>query len=129
MPILKISGGPLIDLGVHDFDLAEWMTRNKMKIIYASEDNGIYNIKGSSGDIHLGFTIGWDNEVQNSIIIDGGKEILKRDELEKNRYPSAYRLMINSFLECFSGEKNDVPTVESGLRALEHAYKVKNLLF
>lgn len=123
---IELSGGPLLDLGVHDFDLAEWITKNRMEITNVSEDNGIYTIEGIS-NTHLRFIVGWSNErFENSIRI-GDDKFLDEEELG-NRYPPAYSQMIDSFLTYFLNGTGDVPTAEAGFRTMEHVYKAKKLL-
>jgi len=127
---LTKSGGPLLDLGSHDLDLAMWITNSSVSLIDVKMENELYNVKlilsdGSQASIITGW-IKTQGYFENSIAIND-KQVFGTEELDQQRYPSAYRQQINAFLKVLTGEQNQLASLDEALKVME-VYEKAHLL-
>lgn len=123
------SGGPLLDLSIHDFDLLNWITKRKPKIIKARENDGIFTSELDFGNALSAKVIsGWsrDGKVKNSISFNDIK--LDAESLDRERYPRAYKSEINLFVDYILGKTKDYPLISEGIAALEIALRIEKEL-
>lgn len=123
------SGGPLLDLGIHDFDLLNWIVGRKPEIVEARENSGIFTSELDFGKgLSARVVSGWsrDGEIKNSISFNDVE--LDGRSLDQERYPKAYRNEINSFVNYVLGITNDYPLISEGIAALEIALRIKKEL-
>jgi UDP-N-acetylglucosamine 3-dehydrogenase len=126
----KISGGPLLDLGVHDFDLVNVIIGEKIESISSDKKGNVVRCKlmfesGSSA----GITSGWYNGLDfiNEISFKGksfNMEITGA-ELEKWRYPYSYQREIDEFISLILGKQVGFPLIDDGINALRIIDSVK----
>lgn len=119
----KISGGPLLDLGVHDFDLVNFIIGEKIENINWDEQGKTTCCKLAFGSGSLAeITTGWyeGKKFINEIFFEG-KDFnigLSSTELEKERYPYSYQKEIDEFINLLLGKEVDFPLIEDGIKAL-----------
>jgi len=111
------SGGPILDLGIHDIDLLRWLLSDEVREVYSSSKNyhGHQNI-GKTYDVNLTFNSGIKAACQLGYFLrkkNVSQENFKTDLniVETNRrlyvdtssyprYPDAYFKEIKYFIEC-----------------------------
>ncbi|MFA5856775.1 MAG: Gfo/Idh/MocA family oxidoreductase [Candidatus Pacearchaeota archaeon] len=123
----KLSGGPLLDLGIHDFDLLNWFVKRKPQITGVKKTGLEYT---SELDFGFGLTAtvisGWslNSKSRNSIYLKNN--LLDSKTLDQNRYPLAYKEEITGFLDFLEGKYgSSFPDISEGINALEIALECK----
>lgn len=127
------SGGPLLDLGIHDIDLARWLTESDVDTIEATQKGNIY-----AATLHLlnGVTVrirtGWvdtPNHFENSIVASGvAVQELNARVLSERRYPDAYRDQIHAFIDSKINSRSDLASLEDAISSISVAERIKIIL-
>ena len=127
-----ISGGPLLDLGVHDIDPLHWFSDSTIEVnsVEASNDKVYANLHLSNGSV-AEMLVGWSkDEFINNITYVSEKlqQSLDVFQLDAQRYPFAYQQEIKGFLDFVEGKQNDFPTIKDGIKAQEIVEKINTHL-
>jgi len=128
-----ISGGLLLDLGIHDIDLVRWIIGKNFNDICVKKEYNQINCKLSfPSNLIVNITLGWHNNKKfiNTIYCKG-KDFnirLNTANLERERYPNAYKREIDNFVDLLKGKKNEFPLIEEGIGALELINRIKQYI-
>lgn len=131
----NLSGGPLLDLGIHDIDLSRWITSAEVETISASLSDMIYriNFSMSNGDF-VKINTGWINDpdhFETSIFVKSENLDCFIDEntLEKKRYPKVYQEEIFAFIaEVLNGTATQLASLDDAIKAMELCEEIESRL-
>jgi predicted dehydrogenase len=109
----KLSGGSLLDLGIHDLDLTVWLTGKTVTDITVSQQNSLYEIKlFQENNVQFTVKTGWRNKenfFKQTVKVDGLNENIcfNETDLGKARYPTAYYNQIDKFIKAAFYKETD----------------------
>lgn len=112
---IKVSGGMLLDMSIHDFDLCRYFAGSEAESVYCTGACNLVPYIGANGDVDTAVT---GNEVENTLTIckDNG---LKQDGLACDffaRFKNSFPVILGTF---FDSIRNNTPTVTTGRDGLE----------
>src|SRR3989344_303261 len=123
------SGGPLFDLGIHDIDLALWLTASDVDIIEATRTGDLYAVKLQlRNGVTVKIRTGWvdtPNHFENSIVASRVTvHELNVHILSEGRYPAAYRDQIHAFVDSKINTQGNLASLEDAISSIGVAERI-----